>query len=82
MNRQSFAYGMRALALVQNEGVMSSPSDIMVIGGQKTAARQQNNLVGCVAGEMREGARLALETPPTTQTILIGTSSTIWHTNP
>lgn len=46
MNRQSFAYGMRALALVQNEGVMSSPSDIMVIGGQKTAARQQNNLVG------------------------------------
>lgn len=43
MNRQSVAYGMTALALVQNEGVMSSPLDVMVIGGQVIAERQQNN---------------------------------------
>lgn len=59
MNRQSFAYGMRALALVQNEGVMSSPSDIMVIGGQKTAARQQNNLVGRLRSWRDAGAARA-----------------------
>ena len=48
MNRQSVAYGMTALALVQNEGVMSSPLDVMVIGGQVIAERQQNNPDGYV----------------------------------
>jgi len=33
---------MTALTLVQNEGVMSSPSDGMVIGRQVIAVREQN----------------------------------------
>ena len=33
---------MTALVLVQNEGVMLSPSDVVVIGRQVMAASQQN----------------------------------------
>ena len=33
---------MIALSLLQNEGVMSSPSDVIVIGGQVIAASQQD----------------------------------------
>jgi len=37
---------MTALALVQNEGVMSSPFDVIVIEGQVIAARQHKIIDG------------------------------------